>query len=224
MAKDPAFLFYSGDFLTGVADLTFEERGQYITLLALQHQKGHLTEKAIRITIPNVSEDVLAKFKIDKDGNYYNERLELEALKRSEHSRKQKERAEKGWEKRKRQSYGNATANATALPLENEDENEDVVKDYKGVAQKKSAIPTLEQFVDYGLEQASKHRLNVTRTSLSMKYEAWVNNDWKSGTGVDLSKNWKSSLINTLKYIQEEQKKDDTPKTIADLGLNLYKG
>lgn len=217
MSKDPAFLFYSGDFLTGVADLTFEERGQYITLLALQHQKGHLTEKAIKITIPNVSEDVLAKFKIDKDGNYYNERLELEAWKRSEHSRKQKERAEKGWEKRKRQSYGKATANATALPLEDEDGNEDVVKDYKGVAQKKSAIPTLEQFIDYGLEQAAKHRLNVTRTSLSMKYEAWVNNDWKSGTGVDLSKNWKSSLINTLKYIQEKHSDKEIPNDFSNI-------
>lgn len=125
MAKDPAFLFYSNDFLTGVADLTFEERGQYITLMALQHQKGHLTEKLIKITVPNVSEDVLAKFKIDKEGNYFNERLELEAKKRAEHSRKQKERAIKGWEKRKRQSQKDATADATALPLENEDVNKD---------------------------------------------------------------------------------------------------
>lgn len=125
MAKDPAFLFYSNDFLTGVADLTFEERGQYITLLALQHQKGHLTPKAIKISVPSVSNDVLSKFSIDEDGNYFNERLELEANKRAEHSRKQKERALKGWEKRKRQSGGEATADATALPLEDENVNED---------------------------------------------------------------------------------------------------
>lgn len=133
MAKDPAFLFYSNDFLTGVADLTFEERGQYITLMALQHQKGHLTEKLIKITVPNVSEDVLAKFKVDKEGNYFNERLELEAKKRAEHSRKQKERALKGWEKRKRQSQNDTTADAAALPLENENVNEDKNELYKGV-------------------------------------------------------------------------------------------
>lgn len=129
MGKDPAFLFYSNDFLTGVSDLTFEERGQYITLLALQHQKGHLTEKIIKITVPNVSEDVLAKFSIDEDGKYYNERLEKESNKRAEHSKKQKERALKGWEKRKnRQSRSSTTADAAALPLENENVNKDVNK------------------------------------------------------------------------------------------------
>jgi len=129
--KDPAFLFYSNDFLTGVLDLTFEERGQYITLLALQHQKGHLTTKAISVSVPGVSQDVLDKFSIDEEGNYYNERLEVEANKRAEHSRKQKERALKGWNKRK-QSGGNAVADAVALPLEDENVNEnrdiDIIK------------------------------------------------------------------------------------------------
>jgi len=128
MGKDPAFLFYSKDFLTGVSDLTFEERGQYITLLAIQHQKGTLTKKVIDITVPNVSDDVIAKFVVDKDGNYYNERLRLEAKKRKDHSEKQKERAIKGWEKRKSQTDATAltTADATALPLVNGDVNEDV--------------------------------------------------------------------------------------------------
>ena len=42
MERDPAFLFYSSDFLSGIADLNMEERGQYITLLCVQHQKGRL--------------------------------------------------------------------------------------------------------------------------------------------------------------------------------------
>lgn len=91
------------------------------------------------------------------------------------------------------------------LANENEDVNEDVVKDYKGVEQKKSAMPTLEEFINYGLEQASKHRLNVTDTALSMKYQAWKLNSWKNGNNQPI-KNWKSSLINTLKYIQETEK------------------
>jgi hypothetical protein len=62
MAKDPAFLFYSSDFLNGVADLTMEERGQFITLLCLQHQKGTLTDKTIRLSLGSVSVDVLSKF------------------------------------------------------------------------------------------------------------------------------------------------------------------
>lgn len=125
MSKDPAFLFYSSDFLTGVSDLTFEERGQYITLLCLQHQKGRLSEKAIKIAVPNAAADVLAKFQKDEKGLFYNPRLEVEADKRAQHAEKQRLRAKKGWEKRKQgQSPGYATADATALPLENENVNE----------------------------------------------------------------------------------------------------
>jgi len=36
MPKAPAFQFYAQDFLTGVMDLTMDERGLYITLLARQ--------------------------------------------------------------------------------------------------------------------------------------------------------------------------------------------
>ena len=81
--KDPAFLFYSSDFLTGCASLTMEERGQYITLLCLEHQLGRLSEKTIRLSVGSVSVDVLAKFKQDENGLLYNERLEIEIEKRS---------------------------------------------------------------------------------------------------------------------------------------------
>lgn len=42
MAKDPAFLFYSKDWLEGTAGMSPEGRGIYITLLAHQHQKKTL--------------------------------------------------------------------------------------------------------------------------------------------------------------------------------------
>lgn len=80
--KDPAVLFYTSDFLTGVADLTMEERGQYITLLCMQHQKGHLSEKTICLSVGSVSVDVLKKFKIDNEGLYYQSRMDLEIDKR----------------------------------------------------------------------------------------------------------------------------------------------
>ena len=122
MAKDPAFLFYSSDFLSGVSDLTMEERGQYITLLCLQHQKGHLSSKVIGLCIGNATADVLHKFSIDNDGLYFSPRLDVEIAKRAEHSQKQRQRALDGWEKRK------ATADATALPLENENKDINISK------------------------------------------------------------------------------------------------
>lgn len=134
MSKDPAFLFYSQDFLTGVSDLTMEERGQYITLLAIQHQKGRLSRKAVALAVGNTTADVMAKFEEDENGLFFNKRLEDEAFKRKEYSDKQRQRALDGWKKRK------AEADAAALPLE--DVNEDVVTNKERYQHLKNLVQT----------------------------------------------------------------------------------
>lgn len=48
--KDPAFLFYSKDWLEGTAEMTPEEKGVYIDLLAHQHQKGSLPADTKRLS------------------------------------------------------------------------------------------------------------------------------------------------------------------------------
>ena len=101
MGKDPAFMLYSQDFLVGVSDLTMEERGQYITMLCLQHQKGHLTKKNIQIAVGNVSEDVMSKFVKDDNGLYYNDILEKVILKREAYSQSRSENGKKGGRPRK---------------------------------------------------------------------------------------------------------------------------
>lgn len=82
MAKSPAVLFYTSDFLSGVADLTMEERGQYITLLCIQHQKGDLSEKTICLSVGSASVDVMAKFVRLESGLYRNQRMHDEIEKR----------------------------------------------------------------------------------------------------------------------------------------------
>lgn len=82
MAKDPAFLFYSNDFLTGTYLMTDEQVGQYIRLMCLQHQKGHLTEKDMLKICGKEDKEVYSKFMQDEEGLYYNKRLEEEANKR----------------------------------------------------------------------------------------------------------------------------------------------
>jgi len=49
MAKDPAFLFYSKDWLEGTAEMTPEEKGVYIDLLAHQHQKSSIPADTKRL-------------------------------------------------------------------------------------------------------------------------------------------------------------------------------
>lgn len=81
--KDPAFLFYSQDFLAGTLIMPFEDRGKYITLLCFQHQNGRMKEETISLLVGLFSDTLRLKFKRDDNGLFYNERLETEMGKRS---------------------------------------------------------------------------------------------------------------------------------------------
>lgn len=120
MAKDPAILFYTGDFLNGCTCLTMEERGQYITILCLQHQLGHLSEKTIRLSLGSVSVDVLKKLLQDDEGNYYNERMDIEMQKRAQFIETRINNGLKGGRPKK----ANAKANAKPKKKLIEDINE----------------------------------------------------------------------------------------------------
>lgn len=188
--KDPAFLFYSSDFLSGVQDLTLEERGQYITLLCLQHLKGHLTEKIIKLTIGNATADVMAKFRLDQNNCYFSPRLDQEIQNRLEFKSKQRERAINGWKTRKSKNNDNATANAMALPVENEDENENL-KSRKGVTHKKNntfSPPTIDEVKTYFREKGYKPDI------AQRAFDYYTAADWCDSQGNKV-KNWKQKMI-----------------------------
>ena len=86
MSKDPAFLFYSNDFLSGTFLMSNEQVGKYIRLLCLQHQKGNLSKKDMMNICKTYDEDIVNKFTINKDGNYFNTRLKDEFEKRRAYS------------------------------------------------------------------------------------------------------------------------------------------
>lgn len=94
--KDPAFLFYPSDFLTGVSFMTNEQVGKYIKLLCLQHQFGRLTRDQMNTILDEKDTEIWSKFELDSDKKYYNKRLELEITKRSKHKEKQRENGLKG--------------------------------------------------------------------------------------------------------------------------------
>ena len=87
MAKDPAFLFYSADFLVGTLLMKDEQVGRYAKLMCLQHQTGHLTEEDMLKICQSHDKDIFDKFKKDDNGLYYNERLEEEVNKRAAFSK-----------------------------------------------------------------------------------------------------------------------------------------
>jgi uncharacterized protein YdaU (DUF1376 family) len=84
MGKDPAFLFYSKDWLEGTAELTSEEKGVYIDLLAHQHQKGSLpaeTKKLAKLSglsepeFCKIWEELSTKFIPNGSGRLVNRKL-----------------------------------------------------------------------------------------------------------------------------------------------------
>jgi len=85
MAKDPAVLFYTSDFLTGTMTMTHEQVGKYIRLLCLQHQKNFLTEEDMINICNSYDKHIYSKF-THADGIYFNDRMREEKLKRLNYS------------------------------------------------------------------------------------------------------------------------------------------
>lgn len=78
MAKDPAFLFYPGDWLGGTMGMSFEEKGAYFELLMLQFNRGHMTSQVIGQAVGQLWDNIKDKFTQDDVGLWYNKRLETE--------------------------------------------------------------------------------------------------------------------------------------------------
>jgi hypothetical protein len=121
--KDPAFLFYTSDFLTGTMLMSDEQVGKYIRLLCLQHQKGRLSEKHMLNICKTYDEDIYEKFVKDEQGLYYNSRLEGESIKRAKFAESRRNNA-KGKRKTTKKPL-------KAYAKHMEDVNENVNKDKK---------------------------------------------------------------------------------------------
>lgn len=93
MEKDPAYLFYSKDWLQGTAKLFTAEKGVFIDLLAHQHQDGFLPVQLPRLAkmvglsmdefLP-IWEGIKDKF-YEKDGKFFNKKLVSVINNRNEH-------------------------------------------------------------------------------------------------------------------------------------------
>ena len=89
MGKDPAFLFYPGDWLGGTMGMTMEEKGAYLELLIFQFNNGKFTKlqakQVLSICSTSVIENVIQKF--STDGNlFWKQRLSDEVERRKKFS------------------------------------------------------------------------------------------------------------------------------------------
>lgn len=209
MAKDPAFLFYSSDFLTGTMFMSDEQVGKYIRLLCAQHQNGRITPAQMhRLCHGNADAEILEKFDRDDKGNFFNARLEEEIEKRSQYSEKQSERAKKRWKKTNTDALpSESDGNAVAMPKiedENENENKDKNKGVVGEKNKKPKKPDLildhcpphllkglELWLPYKAEKRQKYTQRGIETAFTLWARDYPTEDaFISAVRFSMSQNW----------------------------------
>jgi uncharacterized protein YdaU (DUF1376 family) len=96
MAKDPAFLFYPGDWLGGTLGMTLEQKGCYLELLILQFNTGKFTEAQAKqvLSICFTVAWPMLKQKFKTDGIFFwNDRLQVEIERRKNFSKSRRDNA-----------------------------------------------------------------------------------------------------------------------------------
>ena len=126
MAKDPAFLFYSQDFIVGVQTMSWEDRGKYITILAQMHQQGRLDEETICFLVGSVSVKLKAKLLIDDKGLWYNARHEAKTEKRNSFTESRRKNGLNGGRPKKQKPSDKPNTNHKPIHMDTHMGNEDV--------------------------------------------------------------------------------------------------
>jgi len=195
MSKDPAFLFYTSDFLTGTSFLTNEQIGKYIRLLCHQHQNGHLKEKDMLKICLTYDEDVFEKFEKDLNGLFFNLRLDQEIHKRKAYSESRRNNRKKKEVKEEDMLIISKTYDEH---MENENENEIINKKERRKV-----------FIKPTIEDIKKEFPNFNAESFLNYYES---NGWM--VGKNKMANWNASVKNWMAkdYNQQTQVTPNRPK------------
>lgn len=204
--KDPAFLFYPNDYLGGTLGMTFEEKGAYIELLMMQFNRGHMTEHMIGQTLGQNSvkiwSTISSKFVKDKDGLYYNERLEVEQNKRKKYSESRRnnvlginQHTKKSVDKPTKVGGHMTTHMIGHMEDENENRNIDIDNTLKNKKRGKTFVkPNISEIEAYCKERGNN--VDAVRFFDSYESKGWIigktpMKDWKAAV-----RTWEKNNIN----------------------------
>ena len=187
MAKDPAFLFYPGDYVSGTMGMTFEEKGAYMDLLMLQFNRGHMNTHMIQHTVGHLWEQVKCKFIQDNEGLWYNVRLDVEKDKRKTFTESRRNNIKPKEKPKKEPSY--ETHMNTHMDSHMENENENINKDIINNKSKCNFEEALEYIsIRLGTENG--------KTEAQKFFNYYESNGWK--VGKNPMKNWKAAANNWI--------------------------
>jgi uncharacterized protein YdaU (DUF1376 family) len=209
MAKDPAFLFYASDFLTGTMFMTNEQVGLYIRLLCAQHQHGgKIYTNVLRTQCDSITggDTIFAKF--DHDGEFsFNTRLRDEMQKRAEKADKARDSVNKRWEKHRYDSNTNVLRSEDVNVIVNKDVSNNAVVIKNKAKSKKIKYPNIEEVAAYFKENG----YDPKKGEKAWKY--YAETDWKDSQG-NTVRNWKQKMQGV--WFKDENKlvNSQTPKMV----------
>lgn len=203
MAKDPAFLFYPGDWIAGTMGMTLEEKGAYMELLMAQFNQGHMTTHMVGRMVGQLWVNIQHKFVQDGEGKWYNVRLESEQLKRKQFTDSRKNNLTgKNQHKKKR---GHTTSR-----MENENVNENIVDNDNGIENRKTDFhnslqvysgefseSTINDFFNYWTEPNKKGKMRFEGEKyfyLGRRLATWKKNESKFNNGKNADGTIKSKV------------------------------
>jgi predicted HicB family RNase H-like nuclease len=153
--------------------MSMEQKGKFITLLCIQHQKGHMSERDMLQICGTYDEDIFSKFQKDSEGKFFNVRLEQEVDKRKSYSESRRNN------RMKKEDVINIS-DTYVQHMENENEN--TIKEKKVSAFQK---PTLSELKTYMTE--------IGMADVSEKwFDYYESNGWL--VGKNKMKNWKAAV------------------------------
>ena len=176
MAKDPAVLFYTSDFLSGTFTMTDEQVGKYIRLLCLQHQKGKLTEKDMLSICKAYDNEIWEKFD-QVDGFFINDRMYNEAIRRSKFTESRRNNAKSV------KTDSISKAYAQHMETETETINKDIfinnIEPFKNLLSE-----SYQEFIDYWTEPSKSGKLRYEAQKffdIKRRINTWMQNKNKYG-------------------------------------------
>lgn len=197
MPKDPAFLFYTSDFLTGTMFMTDEEVGIYTRLLCAQHQHGGAIPKDFFMAMVKGKNNVISKFVECEDG-FYNFRLLQEMGIRTKKSESLSKNSLIRWNKYREKMQKDMQLDMQKdmqldMPIEDEDEDENKDKDSvfpeKGVRGEKPRenfiVPLFAEVEAYCKKRSNK--VNPLKFYNFYESKGWM-------IGKNKMKNWQAAV------------------------------
>lgn len=214
MAKElPYFQFEPAEYLTkDISFCSLELQGLFISVCSYYWQRScQLTKTQIlkRLNYPEQLDQLINEGVIDCDKDVIKIKfLDIQLINATKTSSANSKNGSLGGAKK-----GNKNAKKQAKNNPKTSEKQGIRED-KIIEEeiKEKDIPTEAVFIAYAFKQGKRVGLDLDLIKVKLKYNSWIENDWKTGGDIPKQiRSWKVTLNNTLVYLKKDVRPEDKP-------------